>query len=219
MATEKPIVGTISLSEDQTTAIVTPNQKLLDNSIYTVTISGLTSADGTPIPDTTIEYRTPYSPLYCSVDSLKLAIDTFNIDEEALLSYIRQASREADFIAGGTADPTDFAVQQFARTKAIYDCLSRSFMDRTYSGGGSKYKLDTAEYEDSLNSAAFKQLLDRLGKELQKWQDAIRGYFNEGRAKPKATRVGLKSAQNAEIAYTNLDTIIQDVTRNSPQWS
>lgn len=219
MATAKELTATIALNEDETVVVVTPDQKLENNSIYTVTIKGLMSADGTPIPDATIEYRTPYSPLYCSVDSLKLVVDTFGISDEAMLSYIRQASREADFIAGGTADSTDFAVQQFVRTKATYDCLTRSFMDRTYSGGGSRYKLDTAEYEDSLNAAAFKQLLDRLGKELQKWQDAIRGYFNEGRAKPKATRMGLKSAQNAEIKQTTLDTIIQDATRNVPQWS
>lgn len=219
MAKAKELTATIALNEDETVVVVTPDQKLENNSIYTVTVKGLMSADGTPIPDATIEYRTPYSPLYCSVDSLKLVVDTFGISDEAMLSYIRQASREADFIAGGTADPTDFAVQQFARTKATYDCLTRSFMDRTYSGGGSRYKLDTAEYEDSLNAAAFKQLLDRLGKELQKWQDAIRGYFNEGRAKPKATRMGLKSAQNAEIKQTTLDTIIQDATRNVPQWS
>ena len=218
MALEK-LEGTLSLSEDETTVVVTPEKALQDNSIYTVTIKGLVAADGTPIPDATIEYRTPYSPLYCSLDSLKLVVDTFGISDEAMLSYIRQASREADFIAGGTADATDFAVQQFTRTKATYDCLTRSFMDRTYSGGGSKYKLDTAEYQDSLNSAAFKQLLDRLGKDLQKWQDAIRGYFNEGRVKPKATRIGLKSAQNSEVAYTNLDTMIQDVTRSMPQWS
>lgn len=219
MATSKELTATIALNEDETVVVVTPDQKLENNSIYTVTVKGLMSADGTPIPDATIEYRTPYSPLYCSVDSLKLVVDTFGISDEAMLSYIRQASREADFIAGGTADSTDFAVQQFVRTKATYDCLTRSFMDRTYSGGGSRYKLDTAEYEDSLNAAAFKQLLDRLGKELQKWQDAIRGYFNEGRAKPKATRMGLKSAQNAEIKQTTLDTIIQDATRNVPQWS
>lgn len=62
-------------------------------------------------------------------------------------------------------------------------------------------------------------MLDRLAKELQKWQDAIRGYYNEGRVKPRATRVGIKSSQNSDVAYTTLDSIIQDVTRNVPQWS
>lgn len=217
MAIEK-ITGTLSLSEDGKTAIIVPEKKLKENSLYEVTLSGLSDINGNEIKPVTVIYRTPYSPLYCSVDSLKMVVDTFGLTDEAMLSYIRQASREADFIAGGTADPTDFAVQQFARTKATYDCLTRSFMDRTYSGGGA-YKLDTAEYEDSLNSAAFKQLLDRLGKELQKWQDAIRGYFNEGRAKPKATRTGLKSSQNSEVKQTTLDTIIMDATRNTPQWS
>jgi hypothetical protein len=219
MAAEKVETSVSLINDNKTIAIKTTKGKFKENSIYEVTITGLTDDNGNELEPVKIEYRTPYSPLYCSLDSLKMVIDTFNIPEEAMVSYIRQASREADFISGGTADASDFAVQQFARTRATYDCLTRGFMDRTYSGGGSKYKLDTAEYEDSLNSAAFKQLLDRLGKELQKWQDAIRGYFNEGRAKPKATRVGIKSSQNSEIQWTTLDTIIQDVTRSTPQWS
>lgn len=218
MAIEK-VEGTLSLSDDGSIVTFTPTKKLKDNSIYEVTLTGLTDADGNSMEPVTVTYRTPYSPLYCSIDSLKLVVNTFGLSDEAMLSYVRQASREADFIAGGTADATDFAVQQFVRTKATYDCLTRMFMDRTYSGGGAKYKLDTAEYQDSLNSAAFKQLLDRLGEELQKWQDAIRGYINEGRAKPKATRIGLKSAQNADVKQTTLDSIIMDATRNVPQWS
>lgn len=202
--------------------VVTP-ETIQENSIYRVTVTGLLDADGNPMDSVTVEYRTPYSPLYCTLDSLKLVVDTFGIPDENMLSYIRQASKEADFIAGGTAvkkgQAPSFAVEQFVRTKATYDCLTRAFMDRAYSGGGSKYTLDTATFEDSLNSTAYKTMFDRLAKELQKWQDAIRGYYNEGRAKPKATRVGINSSQNSDVSYTNLDTIIQDVTRNMPQWS
>ena len=216
------VEATISLSDDKKKISVTP-EKILANSFYFVTISGLKDEDGKVLDPVTVEYRTPYSPLYCSLYSLKLVVDTFGIPDENMLSYIRQASKEAEFIDEGKTikkgQPVPFAVEQFTRTKATYDCLTRAFMDRAYSGGGSEYTLDTATYKDSLNSTAFKNMLDRLAKELQKWQDAIRGYYNEGRVKPRATRVGIKSSQNSDVAYTTLDSIIQDVTRNVPQWS
>ena len=216
------ITAELSLSDDKKIVSITP-EKILSNSVYTVILSGVKDENGKILEPITIEYRTPYSPLYCSLYSLKLVVDTFGIPDENMLSYIRQASKEADFIADGKAvkegQSIPFAVEQFTRTKATYDCLTRAFMDRAYSGGGSEYTLDTATYKDSLNSTAFKNLLDRLAKELQKWQDAIRGYYNEGRVKPKATRIGIKSSENSDVAYTNLDTIIQDVTRNVPQWS
>ena len=213
---------TLSLSDDKKTVTITP-EKILANSFYTVTITGLKDEKGKTLDPLTVEYRTPYSPLYCSLYSLKLVVDTFGIPDENMLSYIRQASKEADFIGDRKAvkqgQTVPFAVEQFVRTKATYDCLTRAFMDRAYSGGGSEYTLDVATYKDSLNSTAFKNLLDRLAKELQKWQDAIRGYYNEGRVKPKATRVGIKSSQNSDVSFTSLDTIIQDATRNMPQWS
>ena len=91
-------------------------------------------------------------------------------------------------------------------------------MNRTLDGGN-KYKLDTVEYEDSVNSASFKNLIDALKKALQKWQDAVRGYYNEGRVKPKATRIGIKSSQNSDVSFTTIDSILQDYTRSMPQWS
>lgn len=213
---------TLSLSNDKKTVTIIP-KKILANSFYFVTLTGLKDEEGKTLEPVTVEYRTPYSPLYCSLYSLKLVVDTFGIPDENMLSYIRQASKEAEFVDEGKTikqgQPIPFAVEQFTRTKATYDCLTRAFMDRAYSGGGSEYTLDVATYKDSLNSTAFKNLLDRLAKELQKWQDAIRGYFNEGRVKPKATRVGIKSSQNSDVSFTTLDSIIQDATRNMPQWS
>lgn len=212
------IESMFALSDDKLTLTVTPST-VVNNSKYFITITGLQDTEGNPLDDISIEVRTPYSPLYCTLDSLKLVVDTFGIPDENMLSYIRQASKEADFISGGTADSTDFAVEQFTRVKATYDCLQRAFMDRAYSGGGSTYTLDVATYQDSLNSTAFKNMFDRLAKELQKWQDAIRGYYNEGRVKPKATRIGIKSSQNSDVSWTTLDIIITDATRSMPQWS
>lgn len=197
---------------------ITP-EKLENNSSYTITIKGIIDAStGKTLPDKTIVIKTPYSPMYCTLESLKMVVDTFEIPEQNLLSFIRDASKYADFVSGGEADSTDFAVEEFVRTKAVLDCLVRTFMNRSVEGGN-RYKLDTVEYEDSTNSVAFKSLIDALKKALQKWQDAVRGYYNEGRVKPKATRIGIKSSQNGDVSYTTVDTLLQDFSRSMPQWS
>ena len=213
----------MTLSSDNRTLTIYP-KAILKNSKYRIRISGLKKkSDSTSLSDVDITVRTPYSPLYCTVDSLRLLVDTFDIPEENMLSFIRTASKEADFIAGGSVTLTNgsppFEVEEFVRTKAVIDCILRGYMGRAYTGGGSKYQLDMATYEDSLNANAFKDILGNLKNALKKWQDAIRGYYNEGRVKPKATRIGLKSSQNSDVSYTSLDTIIQDITRNVPQWS
>ena len=211
------VEATVTLSEDGMTLTITPST-IEDNSLYKITIEDAIDVDGNTVPKKIFEFRTPYSPLYCSLESLKLLVDTFNIPDENMYCYIREASKYADFVSGGKADETSFAVEQFTRTKATIDCLLRTFMDRTYSGGGSTYTLDAATYQDSLNSNAFKSIIDALRKELQKWQDAIRGYYNEGRVKPKATRIGIKASENSDVSHTTVDLILDDISRSMPQW-
>ena len=217
--TAEILTATMELSPTNPRELQITPQQIQNNSSYTITLKGvIDTATGKTLPDKTIVIKTPYSPMYCTLESLKMVVDTFEIPEQNLLSFIRDASKYADFVSGGTADSTDFAVEEFVRTKSVLDCLVRTFMNRTLDGGN-KYKLDTVEYEDSVNSASFKNLIDALKKALQKWQDAVRGYYNEGRVKPKATRIGIKSSQNSDVSFTTVDSILQDYTRNMPQWS
>ena len=160
--------------------------------------------------------------MYCTLESLKMLVDTFNIPDQNMISYIKNASKEVDFLTSSlttTTTSNSFAKEQYTRTRATIDCLSRFLMSRITSGGGAKYTLDTATYEDSMNTTSLKNLLNDLYKELQKWQDAMRGYVNEGRAKPKATRIGIKSSQNSDVSAISLDSILADITRSVPQWS
>ena len=214
-------IAPTALSEEGTTVSVIP---LANNYDYQVVVSGLVNKEtGEVLPDQLLTIRTPYSPMYCTLESLKMVVETFGISDMAMRSYIREASKNADFIAGGTAvengSIVPYEVEEFVRTKATIDCLLRSYMDRMYNGAGSRYKLDQVEYEDGFSATGWKELLGGLRKALKEWQDAIRGYYNEGRCKPKATRVGLKSSSNTDVAYTTVDTIINDFTRTTPQWS
>jgi len=202
---------------------ITPADGILDNSKYTIRIKGLKSADGTKIlPEKVFTIVTAITPMYCTLNSLKALVDSFGVPEANLLSYIRNASREADFIAGGTAvkkgKAVPFEVEQFVRTRATIDCLTRACMDKTLTGGG-MYRLGDASLEDSTNSNAFRNMIKLLQDDLKKWQDAIRGYYNEGRVAPKATRIGLKSSSNSDVSQITVDNILNDISRTMPQWS
>ena len=215
------------LSADGQTLTVTPEGKLEDNSVYEVMISGVKSTDGTKtLPNFTAKIMTPLSPMYCTVDSIRAMVDSFGIPEQTLRIYIRVASKYADYIlsSSGTVSASDkkkrmFAMEQFVRTKVVLDSLQRSCMDRASMGAGSTYKLDAVEITDSMNSTVYKSMMNALNLDLQKWQDAIRGYFNEGRAKPKATRVGIKASENNDVSHTTVDKILSDISRTMPDWS
>lgn len=215
------------LSADGQTLTVTPEGKLEDNSVYEVMISGVKSTDGTKtLPNFTAKIMTPLSPMYCTVDSIRAMVDSFGIPEQTLRIYIRDASKYADYIlsSSGTVSASDkkkrmFAMEQFVRTKVVLDSLQRSCMDRASMGAGSTYKLDAVEITDSMNSTVYKSMMNALNLDLQKWQDAIRGYFNEGRAKPKATRVGIKASENNDVSHTTVDKILSDISRTMPDWS
>lgn len=211
----------VSISPDGKLLEIIP-EEIVGNSIYSVSVTGLRDKEGNPLPDIQKTFRTPYSPLYCSPDSLRLLLDTFSIPDENLLAYIRTASRYADFIAGkaaGAAGGTpSFEVEQFVRTKVAMDVVARNIMIRASEGGG-EYRLGDAEMKEATNSMAWKDILRRLEDELKKWQDAIRGYYNEGRVRPRATRIGLKSSSNTDVSQTTVDQILNDVSRTFPQWS
>lgn len=214
------VESTLEVINDNTLE-VTPTPAPQDNSEYTITIKGVKDMDGNVMPPKQYKIITAMSPMYCTLKSLKSLTYQFGIPDDVLLMYIRDASQEVDFIVQDetttTTDANDeYARAEYVRTKALINCLMQSAMDRTVNGGGS-YKLDVAELEDSSNSVAFAKLLDRLRKNLHDWQDALRGYYNEGRAKPKATRIGTKSNTNSQIAHTTVDKILNDFSRTMPE--
>ena len=90
--------------------------------------------------------------------------------------------------------------------------LLKAYMERA-SESGSKGTLGDVTFESSENYGSIKDLIKTLKDELKKWEDAMRGYHNEGRAKPKATRVGLKASSNSDVALTTVDTILTDFAR------
>ena len=197
---------------------------LQENSEYIITISGLTTSTGEVISEKTFEILMPLTPQYCSLTAVMPMVNAFNIPKKDMLLYLRDASLEADFIEGSlsststtttSSDSVLFAKKQFVKTKVVLDCLVRSLAEGVSSGVGSRYKLDVAEIEENLNASAYKAMIADLRKDLLKWQDAIRGYYNEGRVAPKATRFSI----NQKLDHTTVDKIIDDISRTMPSRS
>ena len=203
---------------------ITPSE-ILNSSTYTIKISGIKSADGLKsFLEQTFRITTAVSPMYCTLDSLKSVTGTFGIDDQTMMTYIREASEFADFIATATSTKTSgttllFAKGELTKVKATIDCLTNNFVSGSFMTGGNRYKLGEDEIEEGNRAAAFKNLLDWLKWLLKYWEDAVRGYLNPGRAAPKATRLGISASDNADVAQITVDSLVQNFTRDVPQWS
>lgn len=212
------------LSSDGNVLEITPSE-IKDSSTYTIKLSGVKSADGSKVyPDQTFKITTAVSPMYCTLDSLKSVTGAFGIDDQTMMTYIREASEFADFISTATSTKTSGATLAFAKgeltkVKATIDCLTNNFVSGSFMVGGNRYKLGEDEIEEGNRAAAFKNLLDYLKALLKYWEDAVRGYLNPGRAAPKATRLGINASDNADVAQITVDSLVQDFTRDVPQWS
>jgi hypothetical protein len=192
-----------------------------DNSVYEIRIKGLKALNKSKKLDSiNLKVITALTPSYCSIEGINSLVEVFGIPEEKLLYYIREASRYADYVMKGTAvkdgiDPT-FEVEQFVKTKASLDALIKAYVEKA-AESGSKGTLGDITFENSDSFAGIKDLIKTLKEELKKWEDAMRGYYNEGRAKPKATKIGMKASSNSDVAATTVDTILNDFTRTRAQ--
>lgn len=170
-----------------------PEQPIKDNSIYTIKIKGLRSTDLRKLSSSTYNISTAISPCYCSLRSLKVLVDQFNIKDEDLLYFIRQASMLADHICNKPISKDGnghypYVVEKFTEVYATYNALSKGLlMDAHTMGQG---QIGKVQFQTKPDLTAIKSLLQDLKAEVQKWQDALRGYEFEGQVMPK---MGIRS--------------------------
>lgn len=197
--------------------------EIKDSSKYIIKISGIKSVDGArELPVQTFTVVTAISPAYCTLADLKSVTEGFGVSDENMLSYIRSASNFADFVASSTkisGAALIYSKGELTKVKAALDCLMTSFVGGTFASAGKRWKLGEDELEEADRAGAFKNLLDWLRWLLRYWTDAVRGYINPGRTPPKATRLGINAADNSDVAYITVDSLIGDFTRDVPQWS
>lgn len=213
---------TIQDEEAGTSITVTTAEpvEILDNSQYIIQIKKLQAKDD---PYKTISnfkavVTTAMDPAYCTINDVKYLSEVFKIPEEQILYYIREASKYADYIlsaSGSTStdgdEEVDFEKKQFTIIKTTLDSLIRAFVSKA-SGFGTSGTLGVIQFSDEENySDALATLLDYLKGQLKSWEDALKGYKLEGRAKPQSAK---RSYQQTE--QTLFSQLINDLSRDIP---
>ena len=197
--------------------IITTDTPLEDNCQYEIRLKNLRSADGKCILESfTHKVVMKLSPSYCRISDVAVLVDTFEIPESTILYYIREASRYADYIveaAGVSSSDAEFAIKEFVKTKTTIDCLLKAYVNKA-AGSGIKGTLGEISFENTEKYAtSINDLLDSLWLRLKKWEDAIRGYDLEGRAKPKFAVRGKDASSSDSAVFTD---IVNDNTRTLP---
>lgn len=191
---------------------ITPDEPIEDNAIYEVRLRNIKSKDGKKeYPNQKFEITTAMTPMYCSVDEIKMLVDVFDIPESTILMMIRRASKEADFINGKPVDTSNgipFEVEQFVAVKASLLSLLRAYAV-SGSESGLEGTLGKITFKNGDELSSIKALLDRLRDAAKKWQEAIRGYVFEGRNVSKFALRG-----NRTLRPTPAYAILDDWTRN-----
>ena len=191
---------------------ITPDEPIEDNAIYEIRLRNIKSKDGKKeYPNQKFEITTAMTPMYCSVDEIKMLVDVFNIPESTILMMIRRASKEADFINGKPVDISNgipFEVEQFVAVKASLLSLLRAYAV-SGSESGLEGTLGKITFKNGDELSSIKALLDRLRDAAKKWQEAIRGYVFEGRNVSKFALRG-----NRTLRPTPAYAILDDWTRN-----
>ena len=199
---------------------ITPAEALTTNSIYEIRIKGLKAFKKNKKLDTLdLKVVTELTPSYCNIEAINALVEVFEISEDKLLYYIREASRYADYLKGTTyskSDTISFEVEQFVKTKASLDALLKAYVEKV-ADSGSKGTLGDTTFEFSTRFEGIQDLIKTLKGELKKWEEAVRGYKNDGCIKPKANKIGLKANTNSDVTPTSVENIHNDFARNQAQ--
>lgn len=193
---------------------IIPHEPIEDNSIYEIRINNLKAKnDENKTISTTLKIATRLSPCYCNPHAVKIILEEFEISDIDILFFIRQASRQAEYIHGGPIisdrdGRIPFAVEKYVELKATYDALTKAYVIGN-NNAGMEGSVGDVTFKNGDSVANLKKLLDTLKRDLKTWQDAIRGYEFEGR---NQIRVGLRS--NWTLRGTPGHVILRDYERN-----
>jgi hypothetical protein len=199
---------------------ITPTEAPKTNSIYEIRVKGLKSLKkDKKLDNLKLKVVTKLIPSYCSIEGINTLVDVFDIPEEKLLYYIREASRYADYIKGTAAVKTgeiaSFEVEQFVKTKASLDALLNVYAQKA-SDSGTKGTLGDITFENSKVFGSIKDLIKLLKEEFRKWENVLSGYSNVDRAKLEATKIYMKENFNSDVT-ANAEVLLNDSIHSSAQ--
>lgn len=194
-----------------------------DNFQYEIRLKNFKSKDGTSVLDNyTYKVVTEMSPAYCKISDVAQLVDVFEIPESTILYYIREASKQVDYIksasstvsTGSSDSEVTFPMREFVKTKTMLDCLLRAYVSKA-AGSGIKGTLGVISFENTEKYAtSIADLIADLRKQLKGWEDALKGYELEGRAAPV---YAVKSKKASSQDNTVFSDIVDSMDRELPQ--
>ena len=180
--------------------------------MYEIRVKKLKSSDGKFVANNLkISHTTAMTPCYCSITPIQTLVDVFGIPTSTILFFIRQASRQADYINGGPIDTSKgvpYVVEKFTEIEATIEALTKAYVISS-NDSGLEGTLGKISFKNGTKLSGIKNLLDVLRRQAKQWKEAIRGYEFEGR-----NRIAFALKSNRTLRATPVNIILDDYTRN-----
>lgn len=183
-----PIEHSVKAYEDTIEIILL--EELEHNTDYDIKLLNIESEFGDV---ETFEFRfvTKMTPLYCSIFDVTALVGNFQIEQAVIVHHIHEASKFADYIVSSCDYPfvieennVPFPVKQFVKYYAAHECLLRHLVDITSSVGLSGV-VGNVQFSERESSKDATKLLEHFCRKIKEWEDALKGYELEGRARLK----------------------------------
>lgn len=186
---------------------IIPNAGMKDNSSYEIKLKGLKELGGKRQLNKSVTVSTGIWPAYTSLQSVQSLIESCDVPVQTILYHIREASKFVDYLKSRTYNKSDtipFEIEQFVKYRAAHESVLRYYIDRS-AQNGTKGALGDVQFDMSGKLTDISDLLKLLKGEEANWLLEVRGYKNEGRAKPvSAVRGG--NIQSARTVTDNPPT-------------
>lgn len=205
---------------DNILIVTLDGEEIANNYQYGIRLKGFRGQDGSVLDNYSYKVVTEMSPAYCSVSDVAVLVDVFDIPESTILYYIREASKNVDYIlsagsngttSGSTTEIT-FPMKEFVKTKTMLDCLIKAYVNKA-AGSGIKGTLGVISFENTEKYAtSIADLIKDLRAQLKGWEEALKGYELEGRAAPVyAVKAKKASAQDSTVFHDIVDSMEREL--------
>lgn len=144
-----------------------------ENSVYEITFHGLSNENKTVIYNSkTVNIITEITPCYCTPDAVRTLVDAYDIDDETILYFIKEASRRAEYLTEQTyEEEIPYNISQYVRYRAAYESILKFYIELS-TLSGRKGAIGEITFEIS-HANTLKDLLKQFKKEVDEWEATL----------------------------------------------
>lgn len=164
--------------------------KVIDNSVYGLSISALSFDDGQLIEDFKEEFITSPNPAYVGINDVLPLCNGIPIEKRNIAYFIKESSKIADYWASRKTDPdldNDLKVifssenikedyypfYMFVKYRTVVECIKEFYISAVSNPSEYHDVLSDLEREEKMDLDAIKKLLDSLNAEADDWIELV----------------------------------------------